>query len=298
MGQSREKITMVGQTRPPVSTHKPDHTTAQWYIDLSGELVKLEFEELIARDTMPIPMPIDREGYLPNHDHFYWASGHTDWINLSAAIAQFGIQPQSTNKRIRLLDVGCATGRVLRHIYLFGGGSIECWGTDLAPANIKWMQRHLPLEITTNSNTTQPRLDYPDDFFDVVTGFSLMPHIDEDEIQWLRELNRITHPNGLLYLSVANEATWTVAAQRENTIKYFENTNVVPGNEPFSKSTFEQPLSGERTVRKVSNESIYDCFIWHSNRYLHDHWGPIVRIERIVNQAHMRYQSVLLARPV
>jgi len=297
MSESRQKRTMIEQTRPPIADRAPEHPTAQWYVDLSGELSKLEFGELSAIDHLPIPMPIDREGYLPDHDHFYWASGHTDWLNLSSAIAEFDIKPPSNHKRMRLLDVGCATGRVLRHVHLFGHSTIEAWGTDLAPANIQWMQKHLPNEIKTSSNQTLPHLDYPDNFFDIITGFSLMPHIDEQELDWIAELCRVTNPDGLLYLTVANEATWSVAAQRENTIRYFENTNSISGNKPFSKSTFETQLPDDRIVRKVSTESVYDCFIWHSNAYLQKHWGELLKIERIVDLAHLRYQSVLIARP-
>jgi SAM-dependent methyltransferase len=297
MGLSRTKRTQVEQTRRPVSTYTPDYPMVRKYIDLSGDIREFEFGDLTRRDPFPIPMPIDREGYLPDHDHFYWASGHTDWLNVHSAIDEFNIVAQPNRQRLRLLDVGCASGRVLRHVHVFGSSFVEAWGTDLAPANIEWIKRYLPNEIHAIANESHPSLDFTDGFFDVVTGFSLMPHIDEHEMDWIRELKRIANRNGLIYLTVANEATWAIAAERENTIKHFENTNAVEGNSIFSKSTFEEPLATDRLVRKISNDDVYNCFIWHRNRYLHDNWGREIRIERIVDRAHLDYQSVLLARP-
>lgn len=124
-----------------------------------------------------------------------------------------------------------------------------------------------------------------------------MPHLDESELDWLRELNRVTHPNGILYLTIANEATWLIAAERENTIRHFENTNSVPGNQPFSKSTFTQPLPDDRIVRKMSTLPVYNCFVWHRDAFIESVWGKSVDVCRIVDRAHLNYQSVLLARP-
>ena len=159
------------------------------------------------------------------------------------------------------------------------------------------MKRHLPKTIQVSHNLSSPPLDYPDGFFDVVTGFSVMPHIDQLEREWLTELSRVTKPAGLLLLTVGNEATWAVAAEREDTIQHFANSNQIEGNEEFSKATFEGPLLRDRVVRRVSMAEVYNCFIWHSNRYIMEQWSDILQIHRIADLAHMRYQSVLLARP-
>lgn len=298
MPKFRDKKTQIEKTRPPVCDTVPDHPTSRRTIDISGQSTVLEFGDLLQHDPYPLPMPVDREGYLPEHDHIYWASGYADWLNVIAAVEKFAIAPALGRKRIRLLDVGCATGRVLRHVHVFGKETYEAWGTDLAPANINWMQRYLPAEIKTASNFAAPPLNYDDDFFDVVTGFSLLPHIDENELDWIEELQRITRPGGLLILTVANEATWAIAAERENTIQHFARSNQIEGNTPFSKATFEQPLLDDRIVRRLSTNDVYNCFIWRSNAYLREHWGKLLDIESIVDNAHMGYQSVLLARPI
>ena len=297
MPQFRDKPTQIDETRPAVCNAVPNHPTSRWTVDISGQKVNLEFGHLFEHDPHPLPMPVDREGYLPAHDHFYWASGYADWLNIVAAVKEFKIAAQGRSERIKLLDVGCSTGRVLRHVHVFGNESYQAWGTDLAPANIDWMQRHLPREIQTAVNSASPPLPYKDNFFDVVTGFSLLPHIDDNELDWLGELSRVTHPDGLLLLTVANEATWSAAAEREDTIKHFARSKQIDGNAPFSKATFEQPLPDDRIVCRLSTSDVYNCFIWRSNDYLHDHWREFLDIQRIVDRAHMGYQSVLLARP-
>ena len=297
MPQFRDKPTQIDLTRPPVCNPVRDHPTSRWVTDITGHQKKLEFGHLLDHDPFPLPMPVDREGYLPEHDHFYWASGYADWLNIVDAVTEFNIVPQPGQQRIRLLDVGCSTGRVLRHAHVFGNGLYEAWGTDLAPANVNWMQRHLPQEIQTASNSASPPLNYDSNFFDVVTGFSLLPHIDDNEMSWIEELKRITNPDGLLLITVANEATWAAAGEREDTIQHFVRSNHIAGNAPFSKTTFEQPLPGDRIVRKLSTNEVYNCFIWRSNAYLHQQWSKCLDIHRIVDRAHMGYQSVMLARP-
>jgi SAM-dependent methyltransferase len=297
MVANRKKKTLIHQTLPPFSQREPDPRAVQWYVDLAGHECKLDIGELARQDPFPVPMPIDREGYNPEHDHMYWAGGHTDWLNLQSAIEEFRITTHSGNRRLRILDVGCSTGRVLRHVHVFGGNQFEIWGTDLAPANIAWIQRHLPADFHVSTNDSNPRLPYADQFFDIVTGFSLLPHIENNELEWLAEFRRITRRDGLVYMTFGNETTWSDSADRPSTIRHFENTNSVPGNEPFHKSTFEEPLQHDRLVRRWSTEEIYNCFVWHRNRYVHEHWGKLFHIHRLVDRAHLRYQAVMLARP-
>jgi len=113
MTQSREKQTRINQTRPPVSTYLPDHPTVQPYIDLDGCLQALEFGEIIKQDSFPIPMPVDREGYLPDHDHRYWAGGHSDWLNVQSAINELGVVPQKPG----IKKFVCSTSVVRQVVY-------------------------------------------------------------------------------------------------------------------------------------------------------------------------------------
>lgn len=266
----------------------------QWHFDLSGTEVKLDYEDLVDRDPWRLPLPIDREGYQTvETSHFYWASGHMDWLNVNQAVAEFGL---TSSKPIRIFDMACASGRFLRHVCAFGGENFEAWGADLAHANIAWIKKYLPKDIRAMTNTVVPHLPFEDHFFDVITGFSFMPHIEHLEDAWLMELRRITKPGGLLYLTIANEATWHDAVNREVTINHFVQTNSVPGNEPMSKATFEAPIPGPKFVRRTCQDPVYNCYIWHTNEYIQTSWSRYFQIDRIVDFAHARHQAVVLAR--
>lgn len=291
----RGKKTNIDETLPPVAQLIEGKSTKQWHFDLQGNEVPIDFVDRVHRDPWPIPMPVDREGYNSVEDsHYYWSSGLTDWLNVDSAISEFNIH---SNERLKIIDVGCSTGRFLRHVLAFGEDRFDIWGADLGYQNIEWMKRHLPDGIKAFTNTIVPHLPFPDHFFDVLTGFSLMPHLEHLEDAWLLELKRITKPDGLLYLTFANESTWTDSINRPSTIKYVTRSNSIPGNEPLDQSSFEQPFPGERFVRRVSQEPVYNCYIWHKNDYVQQYWSRFLRIHRIVDFAHLRHQAVLLAQP-
>ncbi|MFK7768136.1 MAG: class I SAM-dependent methyltransferase [Mariniblastus sp.] len=300
----RLKKTEIDNPLPPVAKMVDGKQLAQWHFDLQGNEVKLEYADLIAKDPWPLPQPIDREGYhTVENSHYYWSSGLMDWLNVESAIKEFkigetsGNEPGLTDRPIRILDFGCSSGRVLRHMLAFGKSEYEIWGADLGHENIEWMKRHLPNDIKSFSNTAIPNLPIADNFFDVVTGFSVFPHFEFLSDAWLLELCRITRREGLVYLTIANEATWLDSVNRESTINYFTRTNVIPGNEPMTKSSFETIFDGPLRLRRTSTEDVFNCYIWHKNEFIEHSWSRFLRVHRIVDFAHLRHQAVVLAQP-
>ena len=155
----RIKKTEISTPLPPVAKMIEGKPLVQWHFDLQGNEVKLEFADLIEKDPWPLPQPIDREGYhTVENSHFYWSSGLMDWLNVESAINEFGIRDSVKDRPIRILDFGCSSGRVLRHILAFGNGKYEIWGVDLGHENIEWIKRHLPNDIKSFSNTNIPNL--------------------------------------------------------------------------------------------------------------------------------------------
>jgi len=211
----REKHTTPDDVLPsPAEIIPDDYNAVLNYVNLDGEPQKLEYRNLAKLDPMPVPMPVDREHYgtLENSAH-YWATGHGDWLNVCEAIERY-MDLTGKTQPLRLMDFGCATGRFLRHSYVFGKEKIDNWGCDFAPTNVAWSKQHLTPEIKIILNSSTPHLPFADGFFDVVTAFSVFTHINLLEDAWLLELRRITKPNGLLYLTIQNEATSHVPRQR------------------------------------------------------------------------------------
>lgn len=106
----------------------------------------------------------------------------------------------------RILDWGCGPGRVIRHMGALAGEKVELYGTDYNEATIAWCTDHLP-GIRFNHNSLVPALPYPDNFFTVVYGISIFTHLSESMHRgWMTELQRITAPGGILYLTTQGSA--------------------------------------------------------------------------------------------
>lgn len=291
--QFRAKATDIENVVPAISTWDPEKVRRYRYTDLNSKRMTLEPAEFAHLDPHPMPKPVDREGYLKeeNSDR-YWASGLADWTNIRSAIDRF----QTTSAPARLLDFGCASGRVLRHVLAQPNSIEEIWGCDLAPANVDWIKRHLPDTIQCVPNEVRPKLPFEDGYFDVVTAFSVFTHIDHEEIDWLRELKRITRTGGLLYLTIHNEATWKSLADRPGIREQLKSSDRFDCNPKFDSETLDGPLPQERFVIRKDLSDVYNCNVWHSDQYIHREWGKLFEILHIANNAHGNFQTPVIMR--
>lgn len=291
---TREKHTDIENVLPPIAdlVIGQPHTTLR-YIDLDGGDHRFQYRDLIDKDPYPIPMPVDREGYCTlETSHQYWASGYCDWMNVEEAIKRFWTSARPPEK---LYDFGCATGRFLRHVMTFS--DLEPHGSDLAPANVNWVKRHLPDQIKVVSNSAKPELPFADGSFDIVTAFSVFTHIDEGEADWLQELGRVVRPDGLLYLTIQNQATWDMVNDRPRSYERMEQANSVDGNIPITRELFAAPMPEERIVMRMSAADVYNCNVWHTNDYIRQHWSRDFEILQIADNAHTAYQSPVIMQP-
>ena len=131
------------------------------------------------------------------HLPFYHTSGLED-AGLVAEVLHLHI-PQ---KELNILDWGCGTGRVICHLKDFlPGRNIDLYGSDCDPKVLKWCQQNIS-QAKFAANDLDPPLPFKDGFFDVVYGFSVLPHLSEKrQIAWLKELNRVLKKGGLALLS-------------------------------------------------------------------------------------------------
>lgn len=293
-----KKSTNINEVLPPIGELLADlkHTISH-YRDLDGQECKLDFKELAASDPNPIPMPVDREGYgTVKSSPYHWATGHCDWLNVQTAI-QRHLKPQA-NQPIRLLDFGCASGRFLRHASVFGGEKYDVWGCDFAVENINWNKRHFPASIKTFLNNASPHLPFPDNYFDVVTAFSVFTHIDHFEDAWLLELRRVTQPGGLLYLTAQNDAMWNIYLESPYLLEHLSRANKIDSNTiHVDEALFQSPMPENRLVFRMSDSEVYNCNVWHSDEYLRANWGRYFNIHDICNQAHNSWQAAVLLSP-
>lgn len=104
-------------------------------------------------------------------------------------------------KNISILDWGCGTGRIVRHLPAIAGNSNAYYGCDYNKEYIEWCSENLE-EIEFKLNYLSPPLDYKSDFFNVVYGISIFTHLSEKmHYDWMKELTRVLNKNGILFLT-------------------------------------------------------------------------------------------------
>ena len=294
----REKGTDISNVLPPVAELISDRPSLFEFVNLDGLPQKIDFRQRASQDPMPLPMPVDREGYgtVQNSPRF-WATGLGDWLNAREAMSRFLVADNDRDE-LRILDFGCATGRFLRQCWVDRESmGLDLWGCDFARQNVDWSKRHLERDIKILLNNDNPHLPFADQYFDMVTAFSVFTHIDEFEDAWLLELRRITRIGGLLYLTIQNEATWKKVLDRPGTFQHLSNANRVAGNMQIAPELFQHDMPSERIALRMSESDVYTCNVWMSNKYVQQNWGRYFDLLHIADNAHNSFQSVVVLAP-
>lgn len=275
-------ITLNSDMEPNFDLLPPAHT----HLDSDGrknEWRDLDYVEALKRDQLPIPAIEDREGYY-GEDHFsYWASGLLDARYLIEAAELYGTGTGS------YLDLGCASGRVLRHM-AYECPNIEATGCDINRLHVEWCNAHLPGNCRTFQNNSVPTLPLEDNSVDIVSAFSVFTHIEALETAWLAEIRRVLKPGGIAWLTV----------HTERTLKDMDE------GWPLWKPTMEHPhtpslldmnreFDGNRMVLRWLPDRSYSSNVFYKSEYLVSRWG------RILEHIELRlrfptFQDVMLMR--
>jgi SAM-dependent methyltransferase len=176
---------------------------------IAGKLVPLEDAKLYAvvtrssarepTDDFPLPPASLRQRWAANAED-YLEGGRRDVEIMLEALHEAGASPESIE---RILDFGCAEGRMLRH--LRDGSQRELWGVDINAQRITWCQQHLVPPLRFATTTTLPHLPFPDEYFDLVYAISVFTHISELADAWFLELLRVLRTGGNIYLTIHDE---------------------------------------------------------------------------------------------
>lgn len=158
----------------------------------------------------PASLPRSRMIPLPPPDMLFYAVGNQDYAHILATGAEDCdkiIEALSTagfpllQQKRRILDWGCGCGRIARHWEQYAP-SIELFGCDIFAPSVQWCQDHIPFG-TFAASKLHPPLLYPDQYFDLVYGISVLTHLGfESHFLWMRELWRILKPDGAVVLTV------------------------------------------------------------------------------------------------
>ncbi len=105
--------------------------------------------------------------------------------------------------QLRILDIGCGTGKMLDELKPFG----DVVGADFAPEALQFcITRGAPADL---ARADVRRLPFADNSFDVVTAMDIIEHIDDDKAA-SREIFRVLKPGGRLLVTVpAFSSLWS-----------------------------------------------------------------------------------------
>lgn len=248
-------------------------------------LLENPFNSYIQNDPYLIPSEKDREGYCVNNDFYYWHLGLSDFLKIQYIAKKYNVNID------RYFDFGCASGRVLRH-FLCQSNTSEIWGSDINSKHINWINQFLP-KIKAIFNHTIPSLPLEDNYFDVVSAFSVFTHIDTFEIAWLSELRRILKPNGIAYITYHDEANWEILKSEKNNNNRVYRT--LKKCNPNIEELLEKDLPSGRTVFRHS-DGPYRSLTYHSIDYIKNVWGRFFTIVEIIPKFHARQSVIILKK--
>ncbi len=143
------------------------------------------------------PMPPDsllfETGSL--HYHSYQNSGQEAAAEIESLCKVFSNSPIHS-----ILDWGCGTGRVTRHLpdYFLGA---KITGADVNPSCIQWLQNNIQgiewIQSSTNLSGETKSAQY-----DLIIALSVLTHLPTNEqANWLNILHSLLNTKGLMWLS-------------------------------------------------------------------------------------------------
>lgn len=233
----------------------------------------------VLRDETPLPRPAARDGYYDERHIEYWLSGRLDALKV---IGTTGM----TGGKIRVLDFGGGSGRVIRHFRQLRPEA-ELYLSDVNPAHVNLSRALFGGAIRTFYNSATPSLPFPDSYLDYILAFSVFTHIDLADTAWIMELRRVLKPKGCAYLTIFDQSTWNLLPQAaigpinlaDSDLRAYHATNPT--------------LSGRQVYVYNASGDTYQCYVFLSTEYIDRHWAPLFSSYTVAALAHS-YQSALL----
>jgi ubiquinone/menaquinone biosynthesis C-methylase UbiE len=260
----------------PASMYEINDERLGWWKDL-------DYKNHLSLDTFPLPLTKDRENYFGEHHFSYWASGLKDVNMIFNAASEYGI-----NTPKAYLDLGCASGRILRHTAI-KYPSMKSIGCDINRSHIEWCNNFLPSQVVVFQNSSIPALPIESNSIDLVTAFSVFTHIEAMETSWLMELRRILRPGGMAWITV----------HTENTLKEMDESwplwkpvmHFPMANKLFdlNSKTFE----GNRLNLRYRNDTSYSANVFYKEEYIRKFWGRIFKFAELRRRCPS-YQDVAI----
>lgn len=241
------------------------------------------------RESRPIPPFENRDRIGARSIGWYVRSGLDDFKVIRGAISTFMAAPLS---ELAIMDFGAGCGRILHY---FEDTAARLYAADVDPSAVNYLRQAYPF-LNCQVNHSAPPLDLPDDSLDVVYAFSVWTHLPiNNQMLWLREMQRVLKPGGLLLISFLgfyglrllresanpNEEEWRDVSDevlRQEGVVYKEYEIFAEGTELFSGITGSYGLAV------------------HDPDYFRREWSAYFEVLSIEERAFHQHQDLIVLR--
>ncbi|QNA43841.1 class I SAM-dependent methyltransferase [Lacibacter sediminis] len=256
--------------------------TQEHYIDVTKIELEEELNVYLKKDTHPLPVTEDREGYYDDRHYDYWLSGLIEFLRIRSISEKY---IGKIGKETKVLDFGCASGRVLRHFAL--QSTTVSWGCDINENHVLWCNKYLPNNSIVFQNTSLPHLQIADNFLDLIYCLSVFTHIESFETSWLCELNRILKPGGIAYITIHDENSWQIMP-KDWGVGY-----AVINHPEFNEEWLTAGFPNEKFISRWQNNKSYTSNVFYRLSYIEHVWSKFFSIKEIIPNGS-NYQTVLI----
>lgn len=161
-----------------------------------------------------------------------------------------------------MLDFGCGSGRVLRHMARYLPEGVALAGCDIHAPTIQWMNENYPPEVRLDVSPGAPPLPYESESFDLIYAVSVFSHLP-DWAPWVLEMHRLLRPGGTLVASILGRALWDAGIAGSRGVQWDEDR------------------TGLLVERYGSGfDDSFGPAVFASEWWLREHWGRALSIER------------------
>ena len=149
------------------------------------------------------------------HDTFYKElHGWRDYELTSAGYGEWYYDCLPTDKKAKILDIGCGDGKFL--FFLHKKGYTEIEGLELSPQQANEAKKHVECPIHVVEDTTSFLLDHPS-IYQMVSMNDVLEHVPKNEtVSLLRAVLKALQPGGSLVVNVPQVSGFTSIFCRYN----------------------------------------------------------------------------------
>ncbi|VXD15519.1 conserved hypothetical protein [Planktothrix serta PCC 8927] len=236
----------------------------------------------------PVP-PKEIMLVFAENEQYYLNSGKTQVQVMLSVLRESGYFLKTGS---RILDFGCASGRILRELADLSD-ICEMWGTDINADCIAWCQQNMSPPFHFFVGTTMPHLPFEDRYFDLIYAGSVFTHIDDLADAWLLELRRILKPGGLAFITI--QERYIFEKIREFPELWLSNNNIWPKEQKQAcMQNYLEYINQDFAMFTLGRDT--RSLVFYDINYFAEKWKPFFQVLAVKQEAYYWQTGVLLKR--